>query len=177
MVSQLKCLNKCCTLRHTRIKINQPEQYLRDTSEHLKCGIFLLDSEDRILLSQSYNALWGIPKGNQEKSESFVETTLRETFEETGLFFGKRLFNHKVTIHLCYIHTSVYLIFLIKIPYKGPDSSKDPFLLGTESTGCGWVKISCLKELHSKYQIRLNCITKIILEKVTAEKWVRVNFK
>lgn len=49
------------------------------------CGI-ILEKEDQILLQHRKDRdEWGIPGGVMEPGESFMETALRETFEETGL--------------------------------------------------------------------------------------------
>jgi len=52
------------------------------------CGIFLLNKNNQILLVHPSNDpknIWSIPKGMMETGETYIETALRETFEETNI--------------------------------------------------------------------------------------------
>ncbi len=54
----------------------------------ITCGIFLIDSLERILLVHPTNGRWNqwsIPKGLMEIGETFLESACREFLEETGL--------------------------------------------------------------------------------------------
>ena len=49
------------------------------------CGV-IIEQENQILLQhRKDHDVWGIPGGVMEPGEMFVETAVRETFEETGL--------------------------------------------------------------------------------------------
>lgn len=57
----------------------------------LSCGIIITDGKN-ILGGHPSNRnhdLYDIPKGRQEQGETFVETAIRETMEETGLKINK----------------------------------------------------------------------------------------
>lgn len=52
------------------------------------CGIYLINKNNQILLVHPNNApkhKWSIPKGMMEDGETYTETALRETFEETNI--------------------------------------------------------------------------------------------
>jgi len=56
----------------------------------ITCGIFGLDSENKLLMchatnSGQYPGIWSIPKGLPENGESFVAAASRELMEETGI--------------------------------------------------------------------------------------------
>lgn len=51
-----------------------------------RAGTLLIDEKKKkILLVQTYGALWGPPKGTMEDGESYMNCAFRETREETGL--------------------------------------------------------------------------------------------
>lgn len=53
------------------------------------CGI-IIEKEDQILLQHRKDKdVWGIPGGVMEPGETFHETAVRETLEETGLKVGQ----------------------------------------------------------------------------------------
>jgi len=49
------------------------------------CGIILEENGQILLQHRKDKDVWGIPGGVMEPGETFEETALRETFEETGL--------------------------------------------------------------------------------------------
>jgi putative (di)nucleoside polyphosphate hydrolase len=52
------------------------------------CGIYLINNKNQILLVHPINApknMWSIPKGIMNKGETYMETALRELFEETNV--------------------------------------------------------------------------------------------
>ena len=52
------------------------------------CGIYLINKLNQILFVHPINApkyIWSIPKGLMEKGESYLDTAIRETFEETNI--------------------------------------------------------------------------------------------
>ena len=55
----------------------------------LSCGILILNkTKEKILLGHSTNnSWWDIPKGRQNKNESYIETAIRECKEETSIEF------------------------------------------------------------------------------------------
>jgi 8-oxo-dGTP pyrophosphatase MutT (NUDIX family) len=52
------------------------------------CGVFIFDSENNFLLCHPTGLnkhTWSIPKGLHDEGESYVQTAVRETYEETGI--------------------------------------------------------------------------------------------
>ena len=52
------------------------------------CGIYLINKLNQIVLVHPTNApkyIWSIPKGLMEKGETYLDTAIRETFEETNI--------------------------------------------------------------------------------------------
>ncbi|MBR2712889.1 MAG: NUDIX domain-containing protein [Bacilli bacterium] len=49
------------------------------------CGIIVFDEDDKVLLIKHNGGHISFPKGHVEKGETFKETAIRETFEETGI--------------------------------------------------------------------------------------------
>lgn len=158
----IRCSNNCCKLFTTDTVIKESEEYVLDTKKHTKSGILLIDSKNRILLSQSYNTFWGIPKGTQEPGETVIEAAIRETKEETGISLQKSIFENSKT-RILIIKKNFYHIFIVKLNTEGISTVSDPSKLLSESTGCGWININCLKDLSQKKIIKINFLTKSIL--------------
>jgi len=49
------------------------------------CGIIITDNFDMLICLPTHNTKWDIPKGRQDDGETYAQTAIRETFEETGL--------------------------------------------------------------------------------------------
>lgn len=125
-------------------------------------GIIVIDSKNRILLTQSYNCRWGIPKGKVEKDETIINCAQRELFEETG--FNVEISNN----NLMYVFENLYnsskkiSLFARKFSFIGKTKSKKfEDLEDAEITGIGWMNISCLK---NNFDLKLNFITRKIVE-------------
>lgn len=162
MKNYISCCNKCCKLFISDIIVKECEEYLLDNTQRSKSGIVLIDSKNRILISQSYNSFWGVPKGTQELGENFIETAIRETKEETGIILSKEIFKGNKS-KIISTKKNIYNLFFIKLKEEGQQTISDPIKLATESTGCGWINIDCLKESSQKKTFKLNYLTKCIL--------------
>lgn len=165
------CINECCYLVRSKKLVFEPQEYINDKKKRRKSGVFIVDAQNRILLSQSYNSHWGLPKGTCEIHETNVDASIRETKEETGINLSRLMFNNSV-VKFFYIERVMYIIFFIILPTSGPETEEDPCILGSESTGCGWINYKCLYNLYKKNNIKLNLVTKLALENVTRLRWI-----
>ena len=53
--------------------------------KEISCGILFFNDKNQILLCHvTGNDFWDIPKGKLENNETYIETAIRETIEETG---------------------------------------------------------------------------------------------
>lgn len=163
----IRCSNKCCELLSTTKVVTEPKYYLRDKSHRSKSGAIIVDNNNNILITQSYNRLWGIPKGSKEFHESLNVTCVRETKEETGIDISSYKLD---SFYSFFMNKSFYKIFYVQLNIKGP-STKNPTDLTSESTGCGWIKLECLYNLYIQKVIKLNFITRILLEKISPFQW------
>lgn len=164
------CREKCCKLIKTLKEINEPAEYLLDKRPRLKSGILIMNSKQQVLISQSYNDFWGIPKGAKEINETLEETCIRETKEETGIdlsSYSNRILERRVFL----LRSGVYIIYFLRLHSDITIDEVDPYVLGTESTGFGWININCLKNMFDKSLIKLNYITKLSLEIVSEYTW------
>jgi|APFre7841882630_1041343.scaffolds.fasta_scaffold29338_3 8-oxo-dGTP pyrophosphatase MutT (NUDIX family) len=130
------CKKGCCKL-YVKIKEQTFQPIFYSPFDKLKAGVVVL-YEDKILLTQSYNNKWGIPKGKKEQYDLTMENcAYRELYEETGL-------NLSIESHLlwkvimgCYI----YKIVIDNIPKFQKRYSE------LDCTGIGWIKVGCCVDL------------------------------
>ena len=65
------------------------------------CGIFIINSKQQILAchpTRHSPLQWDVPKGCQDKDETYLDTIKRELLEETGLVFEKLNINKFIDI-------------------------------------------------------------------------------
>ena len=117
--------------------------------EKRKAGVFVY-CNNKILLTQSYNNFWGIPKGQMEQYDCTTKNCAeRELKEETGISINltdEHLY--KILFDNCYIY---------KIKVDNMDIVDFNNLSNLDSTGIGWINFECAFDLN------LNFITKTIL--------------
>ncbi len=144
-------------------------------SHRESAGIAIIVDENidkKILITQSYNNLWGIPKGKKESNETLLECASREVVEESGIKVDVSSlksceeiifipnYDKKLTIHIF----KYFLPFVDYISYSMNNLClKD---LHDDSTGFGWINLKCLNEITKAKTIKLNSLTKYILRKI-----------
>lgn len=156
------CKSGCCEMyiTETVLKVDITRKRYRK-----KAGVFLCkkaieskpyqyDNEDSVVLVQSYNNLWGIPKGTFESCDKNdpVNCAIREVFEETGLNLKKEQLDRLYVIKDENFFYYTELSTLDDIPIKNNLPSHD-------ITGVGIFKIKCLKDLIKNKIIKLNYYT------------------
>ena len=144
------CEKGCCKLKilpKNKIK-KQREHY---PFEKRKAGVFICSGE-KVLLVQSYNNFWGIPKGQVEQYDDNIRVCAeRELLEETGLSFTLKDNNlWKILLDYCYI----YKIFI-----ENTDDVNLENLQNLDSTGIGWIKVDCAFDFNITFLTR-----KILME-------------
>lgn len=184
MENEITCFRKCNCVLKTIEKSN--EEIYNDemqTENKQGAGVCVI-SPKGILLSQSHNLFWGIPKGLLETNETIIECALRELYEETGLQFKEHdlckipiecsiyhkendysmelLNSEKLTWIFKYNHLNrtVFIFFVILddiIELKSNNLSND-------STGFGFIHPRCILELVYSNKIRLNYFTRILIQ-------------
>jgi 8-oxo-dGTP pyrophosphatase MutT (NUDIX family) len=162
-MESLKCKNNCCILNYTNKKI--PRFKNNKSQKIIKAGLIIFDNKKRLLLSQSYNEYWGIPKGNCE-SEDFILEAQRETFEETGIIIPDEiLFDRSLTKpYIFYIFNKIYILYSVNIKSCKELKTRIPNFLENESTGCGWLSIDCIWDLIEDKTIKVNNMTKKVID-------------
>ena len=143
---QMQCQKKCCVLTTmSKIKrvgdLQQPYPF-----EKRKAGV-LVRCGDKILLVQSYNKFWGIPKGRVELSDkNVVECAKRELLEEAGIDIALRDSDlHKIVLDNCYI----FQVFVDSCDIVNPRR-----LYHLDCTGIGWVHRECLADFDITFLTR-----------------------
>jgi len=142
------CQKGCCQLKILpKTKVENCGTF--QPFEKRKAGVFI-KCQNKILLTQSYNNCWGIPKGQMESFDLDTKMcAIREVKEETGLNITLKdtdLF--KVVLDNCYIYTK---------EIKNMDDVNSENLANLDSTGIGWVDPECASDFN------LNFLTKKIL--------------
>ena len=178
MDRELKCKKRCCVLRFTTSIHNFEKEKNALTSEGKKrqsAGIAIVTENTenrRILLTQSYNNLWGVPKGKKEGNETILECASREVVEESGVkipssslktceeFIFVPSYDKKLTIHIFKYVMPTMEYVLSEMEKMNIDN------LHQDSTGVGWICIDCLKDVVKAKKIKLNALTKFILKKI-----------
>lgn len=150
------CQKECCFLHLKTTLIIEPIEYIRDKTNYIRAGICVIDKNNKILLSQSYNNYWGIPKGRVENKETLEEAAIREVYEETGLRFNLK----NVSKRYFSLNGSTYVFFFLFLDYS---IEHLPLKLTKESTGAGWVNISCLDFLIRRKTFKVNRICSHVL--------------
>lgn len=148
------CGNGCCKV----IKGVYDRRELRLKKSKCKAGVILYDSDsDKILMVQSRNNLWGIPKGSLNQGETFGECAIRELTEETGIVIKECDLTNYITItsNICY-----YYMNMKETPVSVQLNADN------DVNSTGWIKLECLKTMVFNKTIRITNHCKLALRKL-----------
>lgn len=173
MNNKLVCEKGCCYLNFTssihywgggKSKISK-----------ISAGVLIIMSDEigrKILLTQSYNNLWGVPKGKKERYENIFECASREVMEESGIKIPYTVLKlcEKITYFPSYDKNScihIFKYFMAPVEYLSIVFSKHKIsTLHNDSTGYGWVYVNCLNDFLKSRKIKLNALTKFLIKKI-----------
>jgi 8-oxo-dGTP pyrophosphatase MutT (NUDIX family) len=152
------CLRMCgCKLHYL---IRQPDVCKQNREHSVAAGVCVI-SPQGVLLSQSHNLYWGIPKGVMEPGEKLVECAVRELYEETGLLLHPADL-HQVVFSFQYKKVSriVSIFFYVSSKTFDLDPTKE-FI--SDVTGFGFIQPACILELVYSNVIKINYFTRVLL--------------
>jgi ADP-ribose pyrophosphatase YjhB (NUDIX family) len=157
----ITCYRKCqCQL----VVTPKPTANFYDDDDLPKCcaGVCVI-SRRGILVSQSYNLYWGIPKGIVNPQESLRHCALRELYEETNLKLEPQQLS-RVVFNFRYknIHRRVCVFFAFVDDTEALKASVGD----EESTGYGFIHPTCLLELFYSGKIKINYFTRVLINKI-----------
>ena len=122
----------------------------------IRAGTIILDfSTKKVLLTQSYNGHWGLPKGHLEKGETTEDCALRETYEETGIKLERNRLGEKKVI---YNGDAIYYVVNgtnLKFNLQNIDTN--------EISGIAWMCTQCLEEKIRKKEMKINSHLRYLL--------------
>lgn len=160
-MENITCFRNCkCTLK----KFPQTFQYYDEPEiVNRKCAGVCVISKNGVLINQSHNLFWGIPKGLVENEETLKECALRELFEETGIILNNNIFSKYIfSFRYKNLNRKVTIFFTI---IKNNEEFDD-CTLSKDSTGYGFIQPICLLELLYSRKIKVNYFTRIIINKL-----------
>ena len=144
-MNTLVCQKGCCSLKI--LPKSKQEKYGQSYPfEKRKAGVFVC-CDTKILLTQSYNNYWGIPKGQMELSDSSTKACAeRELKEETGLVVTLSDNDlYRIILDNCYVY---------RISVKNVDVVDLNNLFNLDSTGIGWVEYECAFDFNVNFLTR-----------------------
>ena len=157
----ITCYRKCrCCLDVT---VKTVANFYDDDDLPKQCAGVCVINRRGILVSQSYNLYWGIPKGIANPDESLRQCALRELFEETNLKLEPDQLSRVVfTFRYRNIHRRVCVFFA----HVDDTTALQARVGDEESTGCGFIHPSCLLELFYSGKIKINYFTRVLINKI-----------
>lgn len=157
----IKCFRSCnCTLKvlkHTENNMSDME----NVNEKICAGVCVI-VKNKILINQSYNLFWGIPKGIVENNETLLDCALRELKEETSIKIDRTNIA-KYVFSFKYKKMNRKVCIFFSIINNNESNLINESELDKDSTGYGFIKPLCLLELFYSRKIQINYFTRVLL--------------
>jgi len=157
----ITCYRKCCCQLDVTYKTTA--SFYDDDDMPKYCAGVCVISHRGILVSQSYNLYWGIPKGIVNQNESLQECALRELYEETKLKLDSSQLSRTV---FKFRYKNIYRRVCVFFAYVNNLDSLQAQVGDEESTGCGFIHPTCLLELFYSGKIKINYFTRVLINKI-----------
>lgn len=154
-MEQTRCHRGCCEMVSIRETVVEPDDFIKDTTYRIKAGVILYN-DDSIMITQSYNNYWGVPKGSVDEGDNdTLSAAVREMKEETGIDLSEQQYEKKLLIML---YHKLHVFYL----YRTRARHVPRLDLGgnMECTGVGWMKRNCI--LRRNQTIKINAVTKMV---------------
>lgn len=162
------CNDKCCELQLSLVKKVRGKTDVLNNNDSIKSSGVIVIYKGSILLTQSYNNYWGIPKGKVKVDETLLNCALREVKEESTLDLKSyhMILNKPVYKFIPTYKNNIIYLFLCIIPSENDIVNGHVDDLHNDSTGFCWIKRSCLTKLIKSKKIKINLLTKYILNQL-----------
>jgi ADP-ribose pyrophosphatase YjhB (NUDIX family) len=161
MIEKQICNRGCCTLFQSRRMgvAPFPQRATLPTRSRVKKAGVLVVCDDMVLLSQSHQSFWGLPKGGMEVCDmgSHKRCAERELMEETGLLLSLRdedLLNSINGVYVYYVRVSKSV--MEAACFAKSHTNLEDIIQLLDCTGIGWAKMSCLGSF------KVNALTKTV---------------
>jgi ADP-ribose pyrophosphatase YjhB (NUDIX family) len=155
------CPNGCCQLIYWKRVPEEINTQYPDIKNRYKAGV-IMESDDKVLIVQSRGHMWGFPKGSLEYGETTIKGAERELREETGISLKIPADSQIFKIY----HTTYFTIKM----RKPICISKIKSIHNNDSTGVGWISLSCIKKALELDDLLVNSHLKQYLKRKTQHK-------
>lgn len=178
---ELICGKGCCKLNFTKLihKFKPDLKTNKTMTKRESAGVAILKKEkeniNKILLTQSYNNMWGVPKGKQERGETLIECACREVLEEAGISISLEslkgssvlkytpVYDKNLTIHIFVYNMTDMDMITWNLENIRMDN------LHFDSTGLGWANINCLLNKNEN-KPKLNALTRFVTKQLSKKQ-------
>lgn len=144
MIERVRCPRGCCSFYKIYSKWKERsdcKSWYSERGKRVRAGVVMYcTSTQKVLIVQNYNYFFGFPKGGVETDENLVDCACRELEEETGIRISPSELKGDC---LMLDETAYYYIMFVDKEYEVRINTS-----GTDATGAGWIKLSCLYYLE-----------------------------